>query len=65
MRTPLPSIHEDADSLKQRLQHEQNGRKKPRLQRLYLLASGQAQTRLEVAQLWGVHRHTVGHWLAR
>jgi transposase len=64
MRTPLPGIHEDADSLKQRLQHEHNGRKKPRLQMLYLLASGQAQSRLEVAQLLGVHRNTVGHWLA-
>jgi transposase len=32
---------------------------------LYVLASGQAQTRQEVAQLLGVHRHTVGHGLAR
>jgi transposase len=31
---------------------------------LYLLAIGQAQTRLDVAQLLGVHRHTIGHWLA-
>jgi len=31
---------------------------------LYLLASGQAQNRLEVAQLLGVHRNTVSHWLA-
>jgi hypothetical protein len=31
---------------------------------LYLLASGQAPTREEVAQLLGVHRHTVGHWRA-
>jgi transposase len=30
----------------------------------YVLASGQAQTRREVAQLLGVHRHTLGHWLA-
>jgi transposase len=32
---------------------------------LYLLASGQAQTRRDVAQLLGVHRNTIGHWLAR
>jgi transposase len=64
MRKPLPSIHEDTDHLKQRLQHEHNGRKKPRLQMLYLLASGQAQTRQDVAQLLGVHRNTIGHWLA-
>lgn len=64
MRHRVPSIHEDTDSLKQRLQHEHHGRKKPRLQMLYRLASGQAQTRQEVAQLLGVHRNTIGHWLA-
>ena len=51
MRKPLPIIHEDTDSLKQRVQHEHNGRKQPRLQMLYWLACGQAQTRLGVAQL--------------
>jgi hypothetical protein len=50
MRTPLPSIHEDADSLKPRVQQEHHGRKNPRLQMRSRLASGQAQTRLEVAQ---------------
>ncbi len=64
MRNALPVIREDAAALKQRLHHEQNGRKKSRLQMLYLLASGQAQTRRDVAQLLGVHRNTVGHWLA-
>jgi transposase len=64
MRKALPVITEDADTLKQRLQREHDGRKKPRLQMLYLLASGQAQTRQAVAQLLGVHRNTVGHWLA-
>jgi transposase len=63
MRHALPVIIEDAATLKQRLHHEQNGRKKSRLQMLYLLATGQAQTRRDVAQLLGVHRHTVGHWL--
>jgi transposase len=65
MRKALPVIAEDADILKQRLQHERDGRKKPRLQMLYLLASGQAQTRMEVAQLLGVHRNPIGHWLRR
>jgi transposase len=64
MRNPLPSIPEDVDSLKQRLRHAHHGRKKPRLQLLYLLVSGQAQTRQDVAQLLGVHRHTISHWLA-
>jgi hypothetical protein len=65
MRNALPVIREDAATLKQRLQHAHDGRKRPRLQRLYLLASGQAYTRRDVAQLLGVHRHTIGHWLAR
>jgi transposase len=65
MRNAIPVISEDAATLKQRLQHEHDGRKRPRLQMLYLLASGQAHTRREVAQLLGVHRHTIGHWLAR
>jgi transposase len=46
------------------LQHEYDGRKKPRLQMLYMLASGRAQSRQAVAQLLGVHRNTIGHWLA-
>jgi hypothetical protein len=64
MRKVLPVIVEDAAILKQRLPRERNGRKKPRLQMLYFLASRQAQTRQDVARLLGVHRHTIGHWLA-
>jgi transposase len=64
MRKALPIISEDAATLKQRLQREPDGRKKPRLQMLYLLASGHVQPRQAVAQLLGVHRNTVGHWLA-
>jgi transposase len=64
MRKALPVMTEDVEHLKQRLQREHDGRKKPRLQMLYLLASGQARTRQDVAQLLGVHRNTIGHWLA-
>jgi transposase len=64
MRQALPGITADVEPLKQRLQRERDGRKKPRLPMLYLLASGQARTRRDVAQLLGVHRHTIGHWLA-
>ncbi len=63
MHKPLPLITELADTLKQRLQREHDGRKKPRLQMLYLLASGQAQSRREVAQVLGGHRNTIGRWL--
>lgn len=63
MRRAIPSIAESAAELKQHLQREHNGRKKPRLQMLYLLASGQARTRQDVAQVLGVSRNTVGRWL--
>src|SRR5688500_16256365 len=64
MRTAIPPITESADDLKQRLQREHDGHKKPRLQMLYLLASCRAHTRQDVAQLLGVHRNTIGRWLA-
>jgi hypothetical protein len=50
MRTAIPPISEDADHLKQRLQREHDGRKKPRLQTLYLLRSGQAPIRQDVGR---------------
>jgi Homeodomain-like domain len=65
MRHPVPPIREDEAALKQRLHHEHDGHKKPRLQMLYLLVTRQAQDRQDVARLLGVHRHTIGRWLAR
>ena len=59
-----PSISESVTELKQCLQHEHHGRKKPRLQMLYLLASGQADTRQDLARLLGLSRNTIGRWLA-
>jgi transposase len=64
MRTALPGIPDRVDDLKHRLQREHDGHKKLRLQMLYLLASGQAHDRQEVARLLGVHRNTIGRWLA-
>jgi transposase len=64
MRTAIPPLTEPTDELKHRLQREHDGHNKPRLQMRYLLASGQAHTRQEVAQLLGVHRNTIGRWLS-
>jgi hypothetical protein len=64
MRNAFPVITEDVETLKARLPRERDGRTRARLQRLYLLASGQDQTRQEVAEWLGVHRHTIGHGLA-
>jgi transposase len=63
MHSAIPLVREHADELKQRLHRGHGGHKQPRLQRLYLLASGQAQSRQEVAYLLGVHRNTIGRWL--
>lgn len=42
--------------LKQRLRHEHDSHKKPRLQMLHLLATRQAPHHQDVARLLGVHR---------
>ena len=64
MRKARPVITEDAATLKQLLRQQHDGHTKPRLQMLYLFASSQAHTRQEVADLLGIHRNTVGRWLA-
>jgi transposase len=65
MRHPVPPIREDEAALKERLQREHDGHRKPRVQMLYLLVTQQAQDRQAVARLLGIHRNTVGRWLAR
>jgi len=47
------------------MQKEKNGVKRQRMQMLYLVASGQARERQEIAQVLGVHRNTVGKWMQR
>jgi hypothetical protein len=64
MNRVIPCIREHANELEQRLQHGHKGHRKPRLQVLYLLASGQAHTRQAVAHLLGVNRNTISRWLA-
>lgn len=64
MRTPISPMTETVDDLTLRLQQERDGRTKPRLQMLYLLAPGQAHERQDGAALRGVPRTTVGRWRA-
>ena len=59
----LPDITESATELQHRLRSESVGYKQQRLTVLYLLQSGQAVTRQQVAHLIGVNRKTIGHWL--
>lgn len=64
MRHAIPRLPDQADDLKPRRPPAHDGHQKPRLQRLDLLASGQAQTRQDVAHRLGVPRHPIGRWLA-
>jgi transposase len=63
MNKPLPPIAESPQALQTRLRTEPDPKKRSRLQALYLLASGQAPTRLALAKLMAVHRHTIQTWL--
>src|SRR3712207_6873671 len=63
MNKAVPIIHESVDELKQRLARERHPIKHQRLHALYLLASGQARFRSDVARLLGLDRNTVGRWL--
>jgi transposase len=64
MRKKMPSITENATELLRRMKGEHDVKKRQRLHALYLVASGQARHRKEIAAALGVHRHSVAVWLA-
>jgi transposase len=59
-----PDHHRIPYSLTKTSARGARGEKAPTAQALYLVASGQAPTRLALAQLLAVHRHTIRAWLA-
>jgi transposase len=63
MRKKMPPITESAAELQQRMKQEKDVKKRQRLQALYLVVSGHAHYRQELAALMGVHRHSVAAWL--
>jgi transposase len=63
MYKPIPHIYETAEELKRLYKQERHRLKQQRLHALYLLKSGQAHERQEVAALLGVGRNAVGRWL--
>ena len=63
MNKTIPMIQEDVETLKRLLNQEREAGRQQRLHALYVLASGQARTRQQVATLLGVHRNTIGSWL--
>jgi transposase len=65
MYQPLPPIGEDLDTLQERLRHERDSKRKPRLHLLVLLKSGQVASRTQAATHLALHRNTVAAWLRR
>ena len=64
MNIKTPQITESVSELKNLIRKSSIGYQKQRLTILYLYRSGQAKTRKQAAQMIGVHRKTVGEWLA-
>ena len=63
MNKKLPTINESADFLLKRMKAEAEPKKRLRLQAIYLLATQQARSRLELSHLLALHRHTIRNWL--
>ena len=64
MKRKVPEITESVDDLKGLLRQAKKKHEVQRLNVLYLLKSGQAKNRLQVAKLLGVDRGSVGTWLS-
>ena len=64
MKRKVPEITESVEKLKRLLRQAKKKHEVQRLNVLYLLKSGQAKNRLQVAKLLGVDRGSVGTWLA-
>jgi hypothetical protein len=62
MRQQLPTRHDRAAAVQQRMQSAKDVKTRPRLHALYLVASGPARHRKAMAPLLGVHRHRGAAW---
>ncbi len=63
MKRGMLAVWESAGQLCELMNQQSDSHRRTRLQMLYLLRSGAATDRLQVAHLLGVSRNTVGHWL--
>ena len=63
MNKALPKIKETAEELKEMLKTERHIKRQTRLQALYLIATKQAKSRGQVAQMLGKNRNTISDWL--
>ena len=64
MNKKVPDITQSVAELKTLLRQASRSHETQRLSMLYLLRSGKAKNRKEVSELLGIHRITVGEWLA-
>ena len=64
MNKKVPEITESAEELKSLQGKSTQAHQKQRLSMLYLLRSGHAKNRKQVAELLGLHRTTIGKWLS-
>ena len=64
MHIKPPQITESVSELKSLLRKTSVGYQKQRLTAIYLFRSGQATTRKQVAEMLGVNRKTVRHWIS-
>ena len=64
MNKKVPEITESVEDLKGLLRQCKKKHETQRLTALYLLKSGQAKNRVQVAEHLGVDRMSVGHWLS-
>lgn len=63
MAKKFPEIVESSEELLERMKREKHVLKRQRLHTLYLVKSGQAGSRQEIAQLLGIGGNAVGEWL--
>jgi transposase len=64
MYRPLPTIHDDLETLRTRLRQTRDAEQKQRLRLLVLIGEGRVESRREAAAYLAVHRNSVGRWLA-
>ena len=58
-------IHESVEALRDLLTRESEGRRKERIQFLYLFKSGQVKSLCQAGQLLGRDRKTMSHWRSK
>src|SRR5919106_122189 len=64
MYCPLPTLHDDLETLRTRLRQRRDAEQKPRLYLLVLIGEGRVKSRREAADYLAVHRNSIGRWLA-